>query len=62
MAYHEEGNLFSTTILVLVSALQKLCQVEKVAPGTRLFRGLGDKEPSTSRTSWGAKASLSGAS
>ena len=43
-ASRKGGNLFSTTILVLLSALQKLCRVEKVAPGTILFRGLGDKD------------------
>ena len=35
------GNLFTTTIFVLVSAVQKMSRAIKLMPGTRLFRGLG---------------------
>ena len=35
------GNLFATTIHVLVSAVQKLARAMKLPEGLRLFRGLG---------------------
>ena len=35
------GNLFTTTIFVLVSAVQKLSRAVKMADGTLLYRGLG---------------------
>ena len=37
----EAGNLYATTISVLVSAVQKIAQTTKLPEGTRLFRGLG---------------------
>ncbi len=35
------GNLYATTISVLVSAVQKITRVKKLPEGLRLFRGLG---------------------
>jgi hypothetical protein len=35
------GNLFPTTIAVLVSAVQKIARAMKLPEGLRLFRGLG---------------------
>ncbi len=35
------GNLYTTTISVLVSAVQKIARKTKLAEGLRLFRGLG---------------------
>ena len=35
------GNLFSTTIFVLVSAVIKISRVMRLPPGLELFRGLG---------------------
>lgn len=37
------GNTFSTTIFVLVSAIQKLSRCVHISPGTLLYRGLGGK-------------------
>lgn len=37
------GNMFSTTIFVLVSAIQKLCRFSSIPEGTLLYRGLGGK-------------------
>jgi hypothetical protein len=37
----DEPNLFSTTIFVLVSAVQKLSRSNLIPPGTQLFRGMG---------------------
>jgi hypothetical protein len=37
------GNLFPTTIFVLVSAVQKLCRYTRIPEGTLLYRGLGGK-------------------
>ena len=37
----EEGNLYATTISVLVSAVQKIARAMKLPEGLRLFRGLG---------------------
>ena len=37
----EEGNLYATTISVLVSAVQKIARAIKLPEGLRLFRGLG---------------------
>jgi hypothetical protein len=36
------GNLYATTISVLVSAVQKITRVKKLPEGLRLFRGLGE--------------------
>jgi hypothetical protein len=36
-----DPNLFSTTIFVLVSAVQKLSRSNLIAPGTQLYRGMG---------------------
>ena len=41
--FAEGRNLFSTTILVLVSALTKLAAKVKIPHGTKLFRGLGSR-------------------
>ncbi len=35
------GNLYATTISVLVSAVQKIARVMKLPEGLRLYRGLG---------------------
>ena len=35
------GNLYATTISVLVSAVQKIARTMKLPEGLRLFRGLG---------------------
>jgi hypothetical protein len=35
------GNLFATTIFVLISAIQKVAREIKLPAGTRLYRGLG---------------------
>ena len=35
------GNLYATTISVLVSAVQKIARAMKLPEGLRLFRGLG---------------------
>jgi hypothetical protein len=35
------GNLYGTTICVLVSAVQKIARAIKLPEGLRLFRGLG---------------------
>lgn len=40
-AFKVHANLFSTTIFVLASALQKLARQSRVSPETPLFRGLG---------------------
>jgi hypothetical protein len=37
----EAGNLYSTTIFVLVSAVQKIARAMKLPEGLRLFRGMG---------------------
>jgi hypothetical protein len=39
--FRDGGNLFPTTIFVLVSAIQKLARVVHVREGTHLYRGLG---------------------
>jgi hypothetical protein len=39
--FKDSGNLFPTTIFVLVSAINKLSRCMNVAPGTLLYRGLG---------------------
>jgi hypothetical protein len=41
--FSSRGNTFSTTIFVLVSAVQKLSRCALIAPGTLLYRGLGGK-------------------
>jgi hypothetical protein len=41
--FHEIGNLFETTIFVLVSAVQKISRKQKIESGKRLYRGLGGK-------------------
>ncbi len=41
--FFKHGNTFSTTIFVLVSAVQKLSRCAHIAPGTLLYRGLGGK-------------------
>jgi hypothetical protein len=43
MLFEEGNNLFSTTIFVLVSAVQKLSRSTRIAPGTQLYRGLGGR-------------------
>ena len=40
-AFADGGNLLSTTIHVLVSAVRKLSQSVRIAEGTVLYRGLG---------------------
>ncbi len=37
----EAGNLYTTSISVLVSAVQKMARAIKLTEGLRLFRGLG---------------------
>jgi hypothetical protein len=37
----DSGNMFTTTIFVLVSAIQKLSRTMIVPPGTLLYRGMG---------------------
>ncbi len=37
----EAGNMYATTIAVLVSAVQKIARSMKLPEGLRLFRGLG---------------------
>jgi hypothetical protein len=39
-AFREGGNLFSTTIAVLASAVQKLARAAPIRDGTPLYRGL----------------------
>jgi hypothetical protein len=39
--FKDSGNLFPTTIFVLVSAISKLSRCMNIAPGTLLYRGLG---------------------
>jgi len=39
--FSRSANTFSTTIFVLVSAVQKLSRVMNIPPGTLLYRGLG---------------------
>jgi hypothetical protein len=39
--FSRNDNTFSTTIFVLVSAVQKLSRVMNIPPGTQLYRGLG---------------------
>jgi hypothetical protein len=39
--FRKSGNTFSTTIFVLVSAIQKLSRCMNIPPGTLLYRGLG---------------------
>ncbi len=39
--FHSGENLFTTTIHVLVSAVQKLSRSLRIADGTKLYRGLG---------------------
>jgi hypothetical protein len=41
--FNNGGNLFSTTIFVLVSAVQKLSRFTRIPLGTFLYRGLGGK-------------------
>ena len=41
--YKDGDNLFTTTIFVLVSAIQKLCRTTRITEGTLLYRGLGGK-------------------
>lgn len=41
--YERHENLFTTTISVLVSAVQKLSRVGHIPEGTLLYRGLGGK-------------------
>ena len=41
LSFESGGNLFTTTIFVLVSAVQKLSRSIKVKDGTLLYRGLG---------------------
>jgi hypothetical protein len=41
--YKEGGNLFSTSISVLASALQKIARCSNIKEGTLLYRGLGGK-------------------
>jgi hypothetical protein len=38
---NEAGNLYTTTISVLVSAVQKIARAMKLPEGLRLYRGLG---------------------
>ena len=40
-ALKDSGNLFPTTIFVLVSAINKLSRCALIPPGTLLYRGLG---------------------
>ena len=42
-AFRAGGNLFSTTIFVLVSAVTKIARVMRLPPGLELFRGLGGR-------------------
>ena len=39
--YNNGGNKFSTTLFVLVSAVQKLSRCIKIPPGMCLYRGMG---------------------
>lgn len=39
--YHKIGNMFASTIFVLVSAVQKISMKQKIECGTLLYRGLG---------------------
>jgi hypothetical protein len=39
--FHEGGNLYATTIFVLVSAVQKVSRCTRIPEGTLLYRGLG---------------------
>lgn len=39
--FRKSGNTFTTTIFVLVSAIQKLSRCMNIPPGTLLYRGLG---------------------
>jgi WD40 repeat protein len=41
--FRDGDNLFSTTIFVLVSAVQKLSRFTRIPLGTQLYRGLGGK-------------------
>jgi ankyrin repeat protein len=41
--FEKGNNLFSTTIFVLVSAVQKMCRVTRIPLGTIIYRGLGGK-------------------
>ena len=41
--FNDGDNLFSTTIFVLVSGIQKLCRCSRIPEGTLLYRGLGGK-------------------
>jgi WD40 repeat protein len=41
--FRDGDNLFSTTIFVLVSAVQKLSRCTRIPLGTQLYRGLGGK-------------------
>jgi hypothetical protein len=41
--FSSHHNTFSTTIFVLVSAVQKISRCMHIAPGTLLYRGLGGK-------------------
>jgi WD40 repeat protein len=41
--YQDGDNLFTTTIFVLVSAIQKLCRLTRITEGMLLYRGLGGK-------------------
>ena len=42
-AFADGDNLFSTSIFVLVSAVQKLSRFTRIPLGTLLYRGLGGK-------------------
>jgi ankyrin repeat protein len=39
--FHEGGNLYATTIFVLLSAVQKISRCTRIPEGTLLYRGLG---------------------
>ena len=39
--FHDGGNLYATTIFVLVSAVQKISRCTRIPEGTLLYRGLG---------------------
>ena len=43
-AFHSQGNTFSTTIFVLVSAIQKLSRHMYLPPSMRLYRGFSSME------------------
>ena len=41
--FRSHKNMYTTTIFVLVSAVQKIARHTAIAPGTLLYRGLGGK-------------------